>query len=189
MDGRTGVADGQIINLPTRRCSTTIEVALVAAICLTFVFLVISFARHSSATFDETVRLPAGLSYLRWHDYRLNTDHPPLLKKLILPSRVSPKFPQRRYLIGTRKQNGQHVARPFAFLSVGRPLRRPRLGKIAKCGFNLQLSPVSSKRPSRCPNPSLSQRPCRRQDQLCKNVGPAIPESVAAFGPGCRRYS
>jgi len=82
MDGRIGVADAQIINLPTRRCSTTIEVALVTAICLTFVFLVISFARHSSATFDETVRLPAGLSYLRWHDYRLNIDHPPLLKKL-----------------------------------------------------------------------------------------------------------
>src|SRR6266513_6309533 len=92
MDGRTGVADAQIINLPTRRCSTTIEAALVAAICLTFVFLVISFARHSSATFDETVRLPVGLSYLRWHDYRLNTDHPPLLKKLAAIPFLSEKF-------------------------------------------------------------------------------------------------
>ena len=108
MDGRTGVADAQIINLPTRRCSTTVEVALVAAICLTFVFLVISFARHSSATFDETVRLPAGLSYLRWHDYRLNTDHPPLLKKLAALPLLSVKvWPVD---VGTKETDGIAIA-------------------------------------------------------------------------------
>jgi len=55
----------------------------VVAIILAFVLLAISFANHSSPTFDEVVRLPAGISYLRWHDYRLNPDHPPLLKKLV----------------------------------------------------------------------------------------------------------
>jgi Dolichyl-phosphate-mannose-protein mannosyltransferase len=72
-----------LVNPLNGRCSTIIEIAAVTTICLAFAALVIGFARNSSATFDETVRLPAGLSYVRWHDYRLNTDHPPLLKKLI----------------------------------------------------------------------------------------------------------
>ena len=35
-----------------------------------------------SATFDEPHHLAAGYSYLRWQDYRLNPEHPPLSKKL-----------------------------------------------------------------------------------------------------------
>src|SRR6266850_4527501 len=69
-----------------RRLALLGEIAFVISVCSVFAFLVASFARHSSATFDETVRLPAGVTYLRWHDYRLNLDHPPLLKKLaVLP--------------------------------------------------------------------------------------------------------
>src|ERR1700736_169826 len=70
------------------------EIALVVLVCSVFAFLVVSFARSSSATFDETTRLPAGFSYLRWHDYRLNPDHPPLLKKLAaLPVLWQPVWP------------------------------------------------------------------------------------------------
>jgi len=88
-------ADSPVTHPPTHRWSVVVEVAAVAAICFTFAFLVISFARHSSATFDETVRIPAGLSYLRWHDYRLNTDHPPLVKKLAaLPLLVENIWPR-----------------------------------------------------------------------------------------------
>jgi hypothetical protein len=58
------------------------ELMVVAILCLIFIGLVASFARSSSATFDETSHLPAGYSYLRWHDYRLNPEHPPLVKKL-----------------------------------------------------------------------------------------------------------
>jgi Dolichyl-phosphate-mannose-protein mannosyltransferase len=58
------------------------EFLVVTILCLIFVGLVASFARSSSATFDETSHLPAGYSYLRWHDYRLNPEHPPLVKKL-----------------------------------------------------------------------------------------------------------
>jgi len=66
----------------------------VVTIILAFAFLAISFARHSAPTFDEVVRLPAGISYLRWHDYRLNPDHPPLLKKLVtLPLVAEPIWP------------------------------------------------------------------------------------------------
>jgi len=77
------VPGAQLINASNGRYAIIVEITAVTTICLTFAALVISFARHSSTTFDETVRLPAGLSYVRWHDYRLNTDHPPLLKKLI----------------------------------------------------------------------------------------------------------
>ena len=70
------------------------EIVFVVLIILTFAFLAISFARHSAPTFDEVVRLPAGISYLRWHDYRLNPDHPPLLKKLVaLPLLAEPIWP------------------------------------------------------------------------------------------------
>ena len=47
-----------------------------------FAASVISFARNSSATYDEVAHLPAGYTYLRWHDYRMNPEHPPLVKKL-----------------------------------------------------------------------------------------------------------
>src|SRR5438105_4136980 len=58
------------------------EILFVAIVCAIFGFLVLSFAKSSSATFDETSHLPAGYSYWRWHDYRLNPEHPPLVKKL-----------------------------------------------------------------------------------------------------------
>ncbi|MCP3980071.1 MAG: hypothetical protein GY716_12265 [bacterium] len=35
---------------------------------------------RDSATFDETAHLPAGLSYLDRHDFRMNPEHPPLSK-------------------------------------------------------------------------------------------------------------
>lgn len=85
------LTDAPLVNASNERCSIIVEIATVVTICLTSAVLIISFARHSSATFDETVRLPAGLSYVRWHDYRLNTDHPPLLKKLIALPLVSGK--------------------------------------------------------------------------------------------------
>jgi hypothetical protein len=58
------------------------EFLIVTILCLIFIGMVGSFARSSSATFDETSHLPAGYSYLCWHDYRLNPEHPPLVKKL-----------------------------------------------------------------------------------------------------------
>ncbi len=50
--------------------------------CGVFTALVVIHARVSSATYDETAHLPAGYSYLKWGDYRLNPVHPPLVKKL-----------------------------------------------------------------------------------------------------------
>jgi hypothetical protein len=58
------------------------EAGIVLLFCGIFAASVITFARNASATFDETTHLPAGYTYLRWHDYRMNPEHPPLVKKL-----------------------------------------------------------------------------------------------------------
>lgn len=39
-------------------------------------------ADNDSAIFDETAHIPAGYSYLKEHDMRLNPEHPPLIKDL-----------------------------------------------------------------------------------------------------------
>lgn len=58
-----------------------------------------SFARQS-ATYDETSHLPAGYSYLCWNDYRLNPEHPPLIKKLCaLPLLFLPVWPESPALV------------------------------------------------------------------------------------------
>ncbi len=59
-----------------------LESAVVLVGCGLFAAMVIWCARNSAATSDEVAHLPAGYTYLRWHDYRLNPEHPPLIKKL-----------------------------------------------------------------------------------------------------------
>lgn len=44
--------------------------------------LAIGSMRVKSATFDEAAHLPAGYTYLKLRDYRLNPEHPPLVKTL-----------------------------------------------------------------------------------------------------------
>jgi len=44
--------------------------------------LAITSMRVKSATFDEAAHLPAGYTYLKLRDYRLNPEHPPLVKTL-----------------------------------------------------------------------------------------------------------
>jgi len=67
---------------------------LVVALLAVFAGRVITSMARQSATYDETTHLPAGYSYLRWGDYRLNPEHPPLAKMLgaapLLALRVSP---------------------------------------------------------------------------------------------------
>jgi len=59
-----------------------LEAGVAGLFCAVFATMVISFSRNSSATYDEPVHLSAGYTYWRWHDYRLNPEHPPLIKKL-----------------------------------------------------------------------------------------------------------
>ena len=54
---------------------------LAAALVGWFVVAAVQHARTTSATFDETAHLPGGYTSLVWHDFRLNPEHPPLVKE------------------------------------------------------------------------------------------------------------
>lgn len=47
---------------------------------LIFAWLTISSFRQKSPTFDEPIHLLGGYSYLKWNDFRINPEHPPLVK-------------------------------------------------------------------------------------------------------------
>jgi len=69
-----------------------LAIVIVLAFVAVFASLVAREASSTSATYDETSHLPAGFTYLRWDDYRLNPEHPPLIKKLaaLFVSRQNP---------------------------------------------------------------------------------------------------
>lgn len=48
----------------------------------TMILLSFFAVQNDSATMDEVAHIPAGYSYLKFQDYRLNPEHPPLLKIL-----------------------------------------------------------------------------------------------------------
>src|SRR4051794_31173671 len=55
---------------------------LAAASIVAFVVFPLANIRATSPTTDETTHLGAGYSYLASHDFRLNPEHPPLLKMI-----------------------------------------------------------------------------------------------------------
>ena len=55
---------------------------LLAGALLVYGALAVSSMRTKSAVFDETAHLPAGYTYLKTRDFRLNPEHPPLVKEL-----------------------------------------------------------------------------------------------------------
>lgn len=58
------------------------ETILIAALALLFVALTISSVGQKSPTVDEPLHLFAGYSYVKWADYWVNPEHPPLAKIL-----------------------------------------------------------------------------------------------------------
>jgi 4-amino-4-deoxy-L-arabinose transferase-like glycosyltransferase len=59
-----------------------IEAACVAVLLALFLFFAGTEIASTSPTYDEPVHIAAGYSYARWGDYRLNPEHPPLVKRL-----------------------------------------------------------------------------------------------------------
>src|SRR5262249_27774016 len=53
-------------------------------VAFSVLLITVSFAsmRQKSLTFDECAHLPAGYTYLRYGDFRMNPEHPPLVKML-----------------------------------------------------------------------------------------------------------
>jgi hypothetical protein len=69
---------------------------LIVIFILSVVFVVsLVVSRQESTIMDEQAHIPAGYSYVKYNDMRLNPEHPPLLKDLaglfLLP--FNPKFP------------------------------------------------------------------------------------------------
>ncbi len=56
--------------------------SLVAVMIAAPALLMLNAARNDSAIVDELAHIPAGYAYLRYQDYRLNPEHPPLVKML-----------------------------------------------------------------------------------------------------------
>jgi hypothetical protein len=88
---------------------------------LIFVALSLGSVEHKSPTYDETVHLFAGYSYLKWGDYRVNPEHPPLVKMLaaapllalnLNTGRISPR---ERYIVQREKNYGWVLAHRFVF--------------------------------------------------------------------------
>jgi len=55
---------------------------IVAMLLFVMFALAVSSMKNDSAIVDEIAHIPAGYSYLKYGDYRLNPEHPPLLKDL-----------------------------------------------------------------------------------------------------------
>ena len=64
---------------PARRLP---HVALLAGGLAVYVALAVSSMLTTSAVYDETAHLPAGYTYLTLRDFRMNPEHPPLVKEL-----------------------------------------------------------------------------------------------------------
>jgi hypothetical protein len=87
------------------------------------IFVVLSFSSvlQKSPSYDETVHLYAGYSYLRWGDYRVNPEHPPLVKMLAaapllaLDLNTSGITPRERYIVQRDKNYGWVLAHRFVF--------------------------------------------------------------------------
>lgn len=65
-----------------RNPSRTPVLLAAAAALIAFILLALGDLLTTSPTYDETVHLVAGYSYLVTHDYRLNPEHPPLVKMI-----------------------------------------------------------------------------------------------------------
>src|SRR5512145_422383 len=62
--------------------STRLRTTLLGSILAVFALANLATMRVTTATSDETSHLPAGYTYWRTGDFRLNPQHPPLVKLL-----------------------------------------------------------------------------------------------------------
>jgi len=64
------------------RVSHLVEAALLTAMLLAFFVVSLVLLSQKGLFIDDSMHMPAGYSYLLTHDYRLNQEHPPLIKLL-----------------------------------------------------------------------------------------------------------
>jgi hypothetical protein len=78
-----------------QKISNRLALGTLALICVVSFSLMLYASRTDSAIMDELAHIPAGYSYVHNLDYRLNPEHPPLVKALaMLPVLfINPVFP------------------------------------------------------------------------------------------------
>jgi hypothetical protein len=64
------------------RKAQILSACVALGLALLFLCLVLGTIKQKSPTFDEPLHLLGGYSYLKWRDYRVNPEHPPLAKVL-----------------------------------------------------------------------------------------------------------
>lgn len=64
------------------RVSRSVEAALLTGMLLAFFAVSLVLLSQKGLFIDDSMHMPAGYSYLLTHDYRLNQEHPPLIKLL-----------------------------------------------------------------------------------------------------------
>jgi 4-amino-4-deoxy-L-arabinose transferase-like glycosyltransferase len=77
------------------RVNRSLEAALLTVILLAFLFVSLLLLSKKGLFIDDSMHIPAGYSYLLTHDYRLNQEHPPLIKLISALGlwRLHPQFP------------------------------------------------------------------------------------------------
>lgn len=58
------------------------QLAIIVSFIAVFCFISFTATLQKSLTFDEPLHLYAGYSYIEWRDFRVNPEHPPLVKAL-----------------------------------------------------------------------------------------------------------
>jgi len=71
------------------------EVSLLGGMLSAFMLVSLSLLSQKGLFIDDSMHIPAGYSYLLTHDYRLNQEHPPLIKLLsgLGIWKLHPRFP------------------------------------------------------------------------------------------------
>ena len=77
------------------RMSRSVEATLLTGMLLAFLVVSLLLLSQKGLFIDDSMHIPAGYSYLLTHDYRLNQEHPPLIKLLsgLGVWKLHPKFP------------------------------------------------------------------------------------------------
>jgi hypothetical protein len=121
------------------------KLALFGALFFLLVFIAqgIFFIRANSQTIDEATHLAAGYSYLATRDFRLNPEHPPLIKELVaLPLFVSYGLPFNPDPQLWNKEDAYAIGRHFLYkstLPADRMLALSRLPNLLLGGVLIAL--------------------------------------------------
>lgn len=123
--------------------------ALAVGLIVAHATLALTAAWVKNATFDEVSHLPAGFTYLAWGDYRLNPEHPPLVKliaaaPLVAAGAGSPGRDSASFSRGLELDEAQWVfGQDFLYLTPGNDADRLLfLARLPMVGISVLLGAI-----------------------------------------------